>query len=152
MKKTDALLTTLLIVASPFAFAGDVDKTVAQKNGWAEYAQQLGKTVDTVNKACGSSLNASYDKTSYLEFDPIKDRTQSACQAGVGALAAICITDAGKDAAKKIKTATCRFSTTGTNVKFDGNKLTVNVDPANSTITGKQAGGYSWASALKEIM
>jgi hypothetical protein len=152
MQKSNALFAMLLMIASSSVFAGEVDKTVAQKNGWAEYAQQLGKTADTVNKACGSTLSVSYDKTSYPEFDPIKDRTQSACQAGVGALAAICITDAGKDAARKIKTATCRFSTAGTNVKFDGSKLTVNVDPANSSITGKQAGSYSWASALKEIM
>lgn len=152
MKRSNPLFATMLIISSASAFAGEVDKTVAQKNGWAEYAQQLGKTVETVNKACASTISASYDKTSYTEFDPIKDRTQSACQAGVGAIAAMCITDAGKDAARKIKTATCRFSTTGTNVKFDGSKLTVNVDPANSSITGKQAGGYSWASALKEIM
>jgi hypothetical protein len=132
--------------------AADVDKTVAQKDGWASYAKQLAVSVERVNKACGSAITASYDKSTYTEFDPIKDRTQSACQAGVDALAAVCATDAGKSAVKTLKRASCRFSTNGTGVANDGGTLMINIDPAKSTITGKPPGGYTWASAIKEIM
>ena len=101
---------------------------------------------------CGSKLTASYDKSTYLEFDQIKDRTQAACQAGVGALSDVCITAAGKAAAKGISRATCKFSTAGTGVAVEGGTLIIKVDPANSSIAGKQAGGYTWASAIKENM
>jgi hypothetical protein len=133
-------------------YAADVDKTIAQKNGWAQYAQYLKEVVDRVNQKCGSKLTASYDKSTYQEFDPIKDRTQAACQAGIGALGDVCITDAGKAAAKGISSATCRFSTSGTGVAVEGGKLIIKIDPANSSIAGKQAGGYTWASAIKENM
>lgn len=141
---------TCLPVAA--AFAADVDKTVAQKEGWATYGKQLGEKVESVNKKCGSSMTASYDKSTYTEFDPIKDRTQAACQAGVDALSAICISDAGKSAVKGLKNASCRFSTQGTGVAVQGQTLLINIDPAKSSITGKQAGSYTWASAIKEIL
>jgi len=41
-----AALSALLIGG---ATAADVDKTVAQKNGWAQYAQSLQAVVDRVN-------------------------------------------------------------------------------------------------------
>ena len=90
---------------STATFAADVDKTVAQKDGWVSYGKQLGEKVETVNKKCGSFMTASYDKSTYAEFAPLNDRTQAACQAGVGALSAICITDAGKSAVKNLKNA-----------------------------------------------
>ncbi len=132
--------------------AADVDKTVAQKDGWASYGKQLGEKVESVNKKCGSSLTASYDKSTYTEFDPLKDRTQAACQAGVDALSAICMTDAGKSAVKNLKNASCRFSTQGTGVAVQGQTLLINIDPAKSSIAGKQAGSYTWASAIKETL
>ena len=132
--------------------AVDVDKTVAQKDGWASYGKQLGEKVESVNKKCGSSITASYDKSTYTEFDPLKDRTQAACQAGVDALSAICMTDAGKSAVKNLKNASCRFSTQGTGVAVQGQTLLINIDPAKSSIAGKQAGSYTWASAIKEIL
>ena len=61
--------------AMSVAFAADVDKTVQQKDGWASYAKQLAQKVESVNSKCGSSFTASYDKSTYAEFDPIKDRT-----------------------------------------------------------------------------
>ncbi len=133
-------------------FAADVDKTVVQKDGWASYGKQLGEKVEGVNKKCGSSMTASYDKSTYAEFDPIKDRTQAACQAGVDALSAICMTDAGKSAVKNLKNASCRYSTQGTGVAVQGQTLLINIDPAKSSIAGKQPGSYSWASAIKEIL
>ena len=133
-------------------FAADVDKTVAQKDGWASYGKQLGEKVEGVNKKCGSSLTADYDKSTYTEFDPLKDRTQAACQAGVDALSAICMTDAGKSAVKNLKNASCRFSTQGTGVSVQGQTLLINIDPAKSSIGGKQPGSYTWASAIKEIL
>ena len=147
-----AAALSALFLSGVTATAADVDKTVAQKNGWAQYAQSLQAVVDRVNQKCGSKLTASYDKSTYLEFDQIKDRTQAACQAGVGALGDVCITDAGKAAAKGISRATCKFSTAGTGVAVEGGTLIIKVDPANSSIAGKQAGGYSWASAIKENM
>ncbi len=147
------------LTASAFAglamnasFAADVDKTIAQKDGWASYAKQLGDKVASVNKNCASSLTASYDKSTYTEFDPIKDRTQAACQAGVDALSAICTTDAGKSAVKNLKNATCRFSNQGTGIALQGQTLLINIDPAKSSISGKQPGGYTWASAIKESL
>ena len=132
--------------------AADVDKTVAQKDGWASYAKQIVDKVESVNKKCGSTMTASYDKSSYTEFDPLKDRTQVACQAGVDALSAICMTDAGKSAVKNLKNASCRFSTQGTGVAVQGQTLLINIDPAKSSIAGKQPGSYTWASAIKEIL
>jgi hypothetical protein len=148
------LLATVFatLTASNTVTAADVDRTIAQKTGWAQYSQYLKEVVDRVNQKCGSKLVASYDKSTYREFDPIKDRTQSACQAGIGALGDVCITDAGKAAARGIKNATCRFSTTGTGVAVEGGTLIIKIDPANSSITGKQVGSYSWASAIKENM
>ncbi len=134
------------------AQSADVDKTVAQKNGWADYAKQLNERVARVNTACGSSISASYDKSTYTEFDPIKDRTQSACQQGVEGLVALCGTDAGKSAAKTLKSASCRFSTSGTGVAVQGGTLIINIDPQKSSIVGKQPGSYTWSSALKEVL
>ena len=139
-------------LAATATSAADVDKTVAQKDGWANYAKQLLDKVESVNKKCGSSMTASYDKSTYTEFDPLKDRTQAACQAGVDALSAICMNDAGKSAVKNLKNASCRFSTQGTGVAVQGQTLLINVDPAKSSIAGKQPGGYTWASAIKEIL
>ena len=34
-------------------FAADVDKTVAQKDGWAAYAGEINKKADEVNAKCG---------------------------------------------------------------------------------------------------
>lgn len=133
------------------AFAG-VDDTVAQKEGWATYATELGRVTQKVNDTCGSQITASYDKTTYPSFDPLKDRTQAACQAAVSTLAALCTTDAGKESVRALKTATCRYSTSGTKVARDGTKLGVFVDPEKSSIVGAQAGSYSWASALREIL
>ena len=62
------------------SWAADVDKTVAQKNGWSTYQTEITRVVDKVNGKCGSKLSASYDKSTYPEFDPIQDRTQAACQ------------------------------------------------------------------------
>lgn len=58
-------------LAATATSAADVDKTVAQKDRWASYAKQLGEKVESVNKKCGSSMTASYDKSSYTEFDPL---------------------------------------------------------------------------------
>lgn len=137
---------------STATFAADVDKTVAQKDGWVSHGKQLGEKVETVNKKCGSFMTASYDKSTYAEFAPLNDRTQAACQAGVGALSAICITDAGKSAVKNLKNASCRFSTQGTGMSVQGQTLLINIDPAKSSIAGKQACSYTWASAIKEIL
>lgn len=126
--------------------------TVAQNEGWANYEKELDKKIDQVNKACGSKLTGSYDRSTYTDFDPIQDRTQSACQQAVGTLAAVCASDPGKESVKKLSKTVCKFSTSGTGVSLSGSTLTVKIDPAKSAITGKAAGSYSWASAIKEVI
>lgn len=134
------------------AGASDVEKTVQQKNGWATYQSEIDRKVGTVNEKCASKIRASYDKSTYPSFDPIQDRTQAACQAAVGTLANLCVSDAGKQAVQKIKTSSCQFSTSGTGVAFKEGALIVRIDPKNSNITGKSAGSYSWKSALEEVL
>ena len=141
-------LLLCLAVSSP-ALAAD---TVAQKDVWAAYAKALTEKASEVNAKCGGALKAAYDQTTYKDFDPLKDRTEAACKAAVGTLTALCATDAGKDAVKKLTMATCRFSTTGTGVVVNGTELIVNVDPVKTGITGTAKGSYSWQSALKEIL
>ncbi|MHA7629944.1 hypothetical protein [Corallococcus sp. M7] len=127
--------------------------TVAQKNGWATYDAELKKKEDAVNKACGSALKSSYEKTSYPAFDPMKDRTQSACQMAVGTLVEVCGTADGKEAVKEaVKKTVCRLSTEGTKTSLNGGVLTIYIDPANTSITGKESGSYSWKSAFEEIL
>lgn len=126
--------------------------TVAQKEGWATYQKELQRKVDAVNKACGTTLSASYDKSTYTDFDPLKDRTQSACQQAVGTLQAICAADPGKTSVAKLTRATCKFSTSGTGVSLSGSTLVIKIDPEKSSIVGKQAGSYGWASAIKEVI
>lgn len=126
--------------------------TAAQKEGWANYAKELQRKVDAVNKACGTTLTASYDKSTYTDFDPLKDRTQSACQQAVGTLQAICATDPGKESVGKLTKATCKFSTSGTGVSLSGSQLIIKIDPEKSSIVGKSPGSYSWASAIKEVI
>ncbi|MBN8467671.1 hypothetical protein JYJ95_14215 [Corallococcus exiguus] len=127
--------------------------TVAQKNGWAAYDTELKKKEDAVNKACGSSLKSSYDRSTYPAFDPLKDRTQSACQMAVGTLVEVCGTADGKAAVKEAVTKTvCKLSTEGTKVSLDGSVMTIYIDPENTSITGKQSGSYSWKSAYEEIL
>ena len=132
--------------------AAPAGEGLAQKEGWANYAKELKRKTDAVNTACGGSLSASYDKSTYTDFDPIKDRTQSACQQAVGTLSAICSTDAGKESVRKLTRATCKFSTSGTGASLAGTTLVIKIDPVKSSITGKAAGSYSWASAIKEVL
>ena len=145
-------LLVFLTLCTTFASAADVEVTAAQKSGWATYATELQKKVDSVNTTCGAKLTASYDKSTYLTFDPIQDRTQAACQAAVGTLTSVCATEPGKAAVRKLSKATCAFSTTGTGVSVNGTELVIKIDPAKSSIVGKAAGSYSWASALGEVL
>jgi hypothetical protein len=131
--------------------AGD-GQTIAQKEGWANYAKELQRQLAKVNTACGTKISGSYDKSTYTDFDPMQDRTQSACEHAVGALSSICATDAGKQGVAKLTRTVCKFSKTGTGVAISGSTMTVKIDPANSSISGKAAGGYSWASAIKELL
>lgn len=137
---------------SSTALAADVNTTINQKNGWATYQTELNRITTKVNGKCGSNIAGSYDQSTYTAFDPLQDRTQSACQQAVGTLEAICATEPGKQAVQGLKTAVCQFSTTGTGISVEGSTLTVKIDPANSSIAGKQPGSYSWKSAIEENM
>jgi hypothetical protein len=135
-----------LTLMSLNAMAQDVDQTVAQKNGWASYNEALAPIIARTNTTCA------YDKITYREFDPLKDRTQSACQAAVSALDAVCTTDAGKSAVRKLRAVSCEFSSDGTGVVNADGVLRVRIDPVRSGITGQKPGSYSWASALRELL
>ncbi len=137
---------------TPDAPASAGGESLAQKEGWADYTKQLNTKIDAVNKSCGSKLTASYDKSTYKDFDPMQDRTQSACQQAVTTLSAICASDAGKESVAKLSKVTCKFSTSGTGAALSGTGLVVKIDPVKSSITGKAAGSYSWASAIKEVL
>lgn len=156
MFRTPALvffgLTASCLIASAPLHAADVDGTLTQKNGWAAYQTGIDRTAAQVDAKCGSKLRAGYDKTSYPQFDPLRDRTQAACQAAVGTLVALCLNDAGKQSVQALATARCRFSTDGTRVTRSGDTLIVHIDPERTSIVGAQAGSYSWASALREIL
>lgn len=145
-------LTAACLIASVPLPAADVDGTLAQKNGWAAYQTGIDRTAAQVDAKCGGRLRAGYDRTSYPQFDPLRDRTQAACQAAVGTLAALCMSDAGKQSVQVLAAARCRFSTDGTRVTRNGDTLIVHIDPERTSITGAQPGSYSWASALREIL
>jgi len=132
--------------------AADSGESLGQKEGWANYAKELKRKTDAVNAKCGGKLSGSYDKSTYTDFDPMKDRTQSACQQAVDSLTAICATDPGKEAVAKLTRATCKFSTSGTGASRSGTTLVIKIDPVKSSIAGKEAGSYSWASAIKEVL
>ncbi len=145
-------LTASCLMASIPLRAADVEGTLAQKNGWAAYQTGIDRTAAQVDAKCGGRLRAGYDKSSYPQFDPLRDRTQAACQAAVGTLAALCMNDAGKQAVQPLAAARCRFSTDGTRATRDGDTLIIHIDPQRTSITGAQPGSYSWASALREIL
>ena len=145
-------LTACCLMPSVPLRAADVESTLAQKNGWAAYQTGIDRTTAQVDVKCGGKLRAGYDKTSYPQFDPLRDRTQAACQAAVGTLAALCMNDAGKQSVQALSAARCRFSTDGTRATRSGDTLIINIDPERTSITGAQPGSYSWASALREIL
>ncbi len=155
MFRTSALilgLTASCLMASVPLRAGDVEGTLAQKNGWADYQTGIDRTAAQVEAKCGGRLRAGYDKTSYPQFDPLRDRTRAACQAAVGTLAALCMNDAGKQFVQTLAAARCRLSTDGTRATRDGDTLIIHIDPQRTSIVGAQPGSYSWASALREIL
>ena len=141
----------LVLLLAGVASAG-VNDTLAQKEGWALYASELARVTTKVNDTCGSALKTRYDPSTWPSFDPATDRTRGACEMAVSTLSAICATDPGKESVRALSGATCRFSTEGTKVSRDGKALTVWIDPAKTSIVGKEAGSYSWASALREVL
>ncbi|MFP2900897.1 hypothetical protein [Corallococcus sp. 4LFB] len=65
----------------------------------------------------------------------------------------VCGTEDGKAAVKEaVKKTVCRLSTEGTKVSLDGSVLTIHIDPAKSSIVGKEPGSYSWKGALEEVL
>src|SRR4051812_45095362 len=106
--------TLVLVLLSLPASAAD---TVAQEDGWAAYQAALDQELAEVNGACGSHLAGAYDRATYASFDPLTDRTQSACQLAVDTLGAICASDAGKTSVRALSRVSCRFSTEGTRAR-----------------------------------
>lgn len=147
MKKITILAVATAALLTP-AFAAE---TTAQKNGWSNYTMQLSRVTESVNKVCETKITAAYDKSSYKNFDPASDRTQSLCQNGVNALASICKAPSGKASAQKITSVSCRFSKEGTSVALEGEKLIINANPVAPAIVGKKPGhNYNWAAAVRE--
>lgn len=147
--------SSILGLTLMFAFsatAAEVEKTVAQKEEWAARARLLEEKSAAVNSACGGKLTAAFDKASFPEFDPLKDRTTAPCRDVLNTLATLCGSPAGKQGVAKVTTVSCRYSTTGTAVKVNGSTLEVNIDPKQGSITGLKKGSYSWKSALEEVL
>jgi len=105
-----------------------------------------------VNATCGSALTGSYDQSTYKEFDPLRDRTQAACQAAAGTLEAMCATEPGRTAVRNLRAVRCPFSTTGTGASAADGTLLIRIDPVKSSIVGRQPGSYSWLSAIQELL
>lgn len=146
------ILAALIALSPAAALADDVDRTIAQKNGWAEYAKMLEEKTQAVHDQCGVRLSASFDKSSYPSFDPIKDRTQAACRDVMNTLVAVCATPAGKEGVRAISKLICRYSATRTGLSVSGAELIVDIAPDHSAIVGKEKGSYSWKSALEELL
>lgn len=145
-----SVMSACVVAVSLPASAGSTD-TLTQKNGWVAYERGLDAKVDAVNAACGAKLTGDYDKATYPDdFDPMTDRTQSACEQAVDTLGPICSTPAGKAAVKALSAVSCRLSAKGTGARVSGGVLTIAVDPVHSSITGDKPGSYSWKSAIEE--
>jgi hypothetical protein len=144
-------LVALLLLSTIPAAAG-VEDTLAQREGWAAYQASLDEEVAEVNAACGSRLTGAYNKASYPEFDPLKDRTQAACELAVGTLSALCATETGKASVKALERVACRYSTAGTRAGRREAVLQIDIDPAKTSIVGELPGSYSWKSALSEAL
>lgn len=142
----------VLLLSTGVALAGEVDKTIAQKNAWAERAKMLEEKARAVKDACGATLTAAFDKASYPEFDPMQDRTEAPCRDVLNTLVALCKSPAGKEGVAKVKQVSCKHSTTGTKVELKGDTLQVSIDPKRTSVEGLKKGGYSWKSALEEIL
>lgn len=140
----------LMLLASNMACAED--ETLVQKEGWATYEAGLDRVLKKVNDTCGSRVDGSYDRSTYEAFDPMTDRTQSACEQATAALGALCITEPGKQSVQALRTVSCRLSHEGTKVKRDGSQIEVYVDPQKTSIVGAKPGSYNWASAIKEVL
>lgn len=142
----------VLLLSPGVALAGDVDKTIAQKNEWAERAEMLDEKARAVKDACGATLTAAFDKASYPEFDPMQDRTEAHCRDVLNTLVALCKSPAGKEGVAKVKQVSCKHSTTGTKVELRGDTLQVSIGPQKTGIVGLKKGSYSWKSALEGIL
>lgn len=151
MRNLMPLLVAVTVVARP-AVAGDVEKTVAQKEAWTARARMLEEKARAVKDACGVQVAAAFDKGSYPAFDPLADRTEAPCRDVMNTLVALCASAAGKAAVAKVREVSCRFSSVGTKVTVEGQALRVWIDPAKTSIEGLKKGSYSWKSALEELL
>jgi hypothetical protein len=148
-----ALVGALAIGIYGPATAAPKGVSVGDAEQWAQAEKELQAKVKPLNDACGSSVAAGYDDKSYEGISIYDARANAACKQSFDALKEVCRTDIGKAAVKaKVKKFTCRFSKTGTKVTHSGTELVVHLDPKKTSIEGKQAGSYSWISALKELL
>ncbi|MBL8917530.1 MAG: hypothetical protein JNJ54_01605 [Myxococcaceae bacterium] len=151
MRNLMPLFVAVAIVSRP-ALAGDVEKTVAQKDAWSARARMLEEKTRAVKDACGAQVTATFDKSSYAAFDPLVDRTEAPCRDVLNTLVALCASPAGKAGVAKVREVSCRFSSVGTKLTFEGHTLKVWIDPAKSSIEGLKKGSSSWKSALEELL
>jgi hypothetical protein len=146
-----ALIAALAFGIHASATAAPKGVSVADAEQWAQAEKELQQKVKPLNDACGSNVTASYDDKSYEGKSIDEARPNAACKQSFDALKEVCRTDIGKNAVKsKVTKFTCRFSTSGTKVSLSGSELVIHLDPKKTSIEGKQAGSYSWISALKE--
>lgn len=151
MNRTTALLLTFLALPAA-AHAGDVDVTIAQKQGWAEYDAMITEKASAVNTACGTKLTASFDRKSYPTFDRMKDRTEAPCRDLMNALVTVCASAPGREGVQKLTHVTCRYQEARTGLSVSGTTLIVDISPTQTSIVGKEKGSYSWKAAIEELL
>jgi len=141
------------LVASALAIAAPKGVNLGDTKRWQELDAQLQKKVQPLNQACGTSLDAAYDAGSYEGKSTDDARAGAYCPQSFDTLKTLCGTDAGKTAVKaRVKHFVCRFSTDGTKVTLDGDKLIIHIDPKRTGIEGKKPGSYNWKSAIEEVL
>ena len=154
-RKHHLSLALLLALSGVYGTADAAPKGVDLQDSerWLEAEKELQAKVKPLNEACGSALSASYDDPSYQGISYDDARANAACKLSFDHLKEVCRTEMGKTAVRnKVTKFTCRFSKTGTRTSLEGKQLVIHLDPKKTGIVGKQAGSYSWISAIKELL
>lgn len=141
-----------LAVPALLLVASSVSATpLEEKERWNEMQKQLDEKAERATKACGTKITANYDTASFDGVDVFRAPVQSYCQGAVYALEMVCRTDEGKKAVQaQITSVKCELGKSGTKVSVASKRYTVDIDPTNTSISGKKPGSYTWTSALKE--
>jgi hypothetical protein len=136
------------------AGAEDGAMSLKDKQRWAEMTAHIDEKAAEASEKCGTKITAAFDIPSFAGQDLMKQSPTGACRDVVNTVTALCtFSEISKSAVQKsLSTITCRRSKDGTNVDRSGKEVVAHLDPANTSITGKEKGSYSWKVALEEIL